>query len=132
MVLISHHQTGILIRCILFTIRIGSIYWSGCFGADISLATGNKSVLILVVFNTHPHINIGYHRENQKMACYHRKKCTGISLIVFGATAVLIGLIIAQAIPNLIRKVLRERSCVTSKDSSGYEEWVSLIFSSYI
>lgn len=46
--------------------------------------------------------------------------------MVLGITTVLVGLIIAQAVPNLVRKVMRERSCVTSEDSPNYKDWVGL------
>lgn len=54
------------------------------------------------------------------------KKTTGIALLVIGFILVALGVIIGLILPNKGQKTIEDSVCVNSKDSSGYERWVSL------
>lgn len=54
------------------------------------------------------------------------KKTSGIVLLVIGVILVAIGVIIGLMLPNKAQTTVENNACVDSKDSSGYDRWVSL------
>jgi len=59
------------------------------------------------------------------------KKTSGIALLVIGFILVALGVIIGLMLPNKAQTTVEDNVCVDSKDSPGYDRWVSLCQSVY-
>lgn len=59
------------------------------------------------------------------------KKTSGIALLVIGFILVALGVIIGLMLPNKRQTTVEDNVCVDSKDSRGYDRWVSLCRSVY-
>ena len=59
------------------------------------------------------------------------KKTSGIALLVTGFILVALGVIIGLMLPNKAQTTVEDNVCVDSKDSPGYDRWVSLCQSVY-
>lgn len=55
------------------------------------------------------------------------KKTSGIALLVIGFILVALGVIIGLILPNKAQTTVEDNVCVDSKDSPGYDRWVSLL-----
>ena len=56
------------------------------------------------------------------------KKVVGIALLVIGIVLIAIGIIIGLLLPSIAFKEVEKTTCVNSKDSAGYERWVSKMY----
>ena len=56
------------------------------------------------------------------------KKVVGIVLLVIGIVLIAIGIIIGLLLPSIAFKEVEKTTCVNSKDSAGYERWVSKMY----
>ena len=56
------------------------------------------------------------------------KKVVGITLLVIGIVLIAIGIIIGLLLPSIAFKEVEKTTCVNSKDSAGYERWVSKMY----
>ena len=56
------------------------------------------------------------------------KKVVGIVLLVIGIVLIAIGIIIGLVLPSIAFKEVEKTTCVNSKDSAGYERWVSKMY----
>ena len=56
------------------------------------------------------------------------KKVVGITLLVIGIVLIAIGVIIGLLLPSIAFKEVEKTTCVNSKDSAGYERWVSEMY----
>ena len=54
------------------------------------------------------------------------KKVAGVALVITGVVFIAIDIIVGLVLPNAAHKAVEDSTCVNSKESSGYERWVSL------
>ena len=57
----------------------------------------------------------------------HTKKVASVSLLIIGLLIVILGVIIGIMLQNAAEENNEELVCVNSKESPGYERWVSVL-----